>query len=571
MITSLLHYHFFILSVLLVVGWYAPKVGDSYFRQIEIAGTRIARRKGLAVVMLVTFVIGIRLSVLPIMPIPKASIHDEFSYLLAGDTFAHGRLANPPHPMWIFFETFHVLSQPSYSSMYPPAQGGFLALGQLLGNPWFGVLLSAGLMSGAILWALQGWLPPGWALLGGIVAAARIGVVSDWMNSYWGGALAAMGGALVIGALPRIFREQRLRDALVLGLGTALLANSRPLEGLILCIPVMAALTMWLYSRRKTDLSSAIARVGVPLLLTSTCLLILVGYYNWRVTGKAFLMPEMLNARLYSGDALAPGTPGFRHMPRPVLVYPNPQFESFYNNLILQTASQRFLDSARTKVHRIWIFFLGTTLTLPLVLFPKLLRNEEIRFPMIQLCLGVLGALAIPVCWYFPHYFSPLTATLFILVAASMRHLRQWAPCGRQIGLYLTRLIVVLALLRPFVVVGYAIQHPTRDWRIDHAEISSRLQALAGKQLVLVSYRPDHTVEHEWVYNAADIDGAKIVWARVIPGRDLSPLLAYFKGRQVWILDADAHPASLQPYSDSELKRMAEAGARNSHLAETKP
>jgi len=65
---------------------------------------------------------------------------------------------------------------------------------------------------------------------------------------------------------------------------------------------------------------------------------------------------------------------------------------------------------------------------------------------------------------------------------------------------------------------------------------------------VLVHYSPHHDVHEEWVYNAADIDHAKVVWAREIPGVDLRPLLDYFHGRTVWEVEPDSPRIELHAY-----------------------
>src|SRR5580704_15798679 len=155
-------------AVLFLVALWKPAFGEVAFGRIERFFSRVAQHKTLAVCFMLIIVVAIRVVALPLLPVPIPGIHDEFSYLLMADTFAHGRLANPTHPMRMSFETFHVNWFPTYSSMYPPAQGFVMAVGQLLGNPWIGVLLSDAAMCAAILWMLQAWMPARWALLGGV-------------------------------------------------------------------------------------------------------------------------------------------------------------------------------------------------------------------------------------------------------------------------------------------------------------------------------------------------------------------------------------------------------------------
>jgi len=219
-----------ILVALLVclVAFVWPKRSERLLRTVERPFSRFAAHKTLAVVAIFFAVLGARLALLPLLQVPTPGIHDEFSYLLLGDTLAHGRLANPTHPMWRSFETFHVLWFPTYASKYPPAQGAVLALGQLLSHPWIGVLLSAAAMCAAIVWMLQAWMTARWAFLAGALAAMKLCIVCYWMNSYWGGAVAAFAGALVLGALARILRRPTIALSALLGTGIAILASSRP-------------------------------------------------------------------------------------------------------------------------------------------------------------------------------------------------------------------------------------------------------------------------------------------------------------------------------------------------------
>jgi hypothetical protein len=53
------------------------------------------------------------------------------------------------------------------------------------------------------------------------------------------------------------------------------------------------------------------------------------------------------------------------------------------------------------------------------------------------------------------------------------------------------------------------------------------------------------------VYNGADIDGSKVVWAREMDAADNLELMRYYGDRKVWLVEPDAMPAGIEPYEDS--------------------
>src|SRR6266852_60818 len=545
------------LSVILRVAFYfsllaifLPRLTPRVFHAVESFLSRFAERKTLAIIVLFIIVIGVRLAVLPQLPVPVPGIHDEYSYLLLGDTLAHGRLANPPHPMWMSFESFHVNWFPTYSSKYPPGQGAVLALGQLLGHPWIGVLLSVAAMCAATLWMLQAWLPARWALLGGVLVALKFGIASYWINSYWGGAVAAIGGALVLGAMLRIVRRARTRDALLLGLGIAILANTRPFEGLLFCIPVAGWFLWWLAGKTKSTvtLRTRLVRVFAPLAVVLTLTVGFIGYYNWRLTGHAFLFPHTLNTRTYRTTGLF-----LWDHPKEPLEYHNQPFKDFYNSWEREDYQNTWRDVRKVSVEKLTrsgntYFWWGALLLLPGL--PFVFFDRKMRLPILIFLMGAAAFLVL--IWSMPHYAASLTCVIFLLLVQAIRHLRTIRFRGRPLGLALSWAIFFLLTAD----VGLSVKNHVCDpleWTCQgdpsRAAIAKTLSNTPGKHLVVVRYEEDHNLHDEWVYNGAEIDTAKVLWARELNPAQNAKLFAYFKDRQIWLVTPDTDNTELIPYS----------------------
>jgi hypothetical protein len=505
----------------------SPRWRDLWQR-FERGLSSLARRKTLSWVGLGALVLVVRAMLLPVWPIPTPSVYDEFSYILQADTFAHGRLANPAHPLWQFFESTYILQQPTYASRFPPAQGLAMAIGQVIfGHPWFGVWLSAGVLAAALCWALQGWLPPGWALLGAFIGL-DLCLFSYWMNSYWGGAVTAIGGALVIGAWVRIKRAKRWRYAWVFGVGAVIVVLARPFEGLLLLVPALITLGM----------ANHTARVWLPIVLTGVAGASWFAYDNYRVTGHPLRLPYRQYYEQYEI------VPPFSLMPistTPPRTFRHFDLESRARETYNRARSWRlFVDRPMDWLVLLRHYYGNFIWLLPLVVFtPFLWRSRRTRFATILV--AVIGAASVIEVWWYPHYGAPFAAALLILAAQSMRYLRLWKYKGRETGRFLVTAmpVAVLLVMVASEAQGIATHRPTNRAQASNAQKGSVEQKLLetrpGQHVIFVRYSGMQSPHEEWVYNPADIDAAPVIWAQDMGKLENERLLHYYAGRSFWL------------------------------------
>jgi len=552
-----------LLVVLLAAALRFPKAGAAAFSAAGRWFRALAARPRLALAAAGLLPVLLRLAILPLNPPPSPGIPDEYGHLLLADTFISGRITNPPHPHWTSFETVYVLQKPTYTSQYQAATGAALAAGwAVFGHPWAGVICTMALLCAALYWMLRAWIGSEWALAGSLAMGLQIGVFNYWIDTYWGGGVPALGGVLAIGALPGLCGARRVRHAIVLAFGLAVVMNSRPVEALILLF-VSCGYLIWQVSAGKLPARKAAVEAGIPALLLLLAALAAMSWYNWRVTGDPLEPPYLAHQKMY-------GTPQPFWWQAPVTVPP----ASFRNNELRdEYLRQRRMHARRSSPGELaraiagralsfWQFYLGVPLAIPLVFLPKAWPEPQVRFAALAGIPFALDFLTFHA--FYPHYAAPALGLLLIGVVHGWRRMKLWRWRGRDAGLALSRALPLLLfagvalpaagmLADPFLPLAAApVSKLWSDFRNDLSPrfaIEHRLRAAGGRHLIFVRYRqPGHRPANEWVYNAADIDNSPVVWARELDPAANSSLILYFRGRRVWLVQPDETPPLLSPY-----------------------
>jgi hypothetical protein len=404
-------------------------------------------------------------------------------------------------------------------------------------------------MFAAICWMMQQWMPPSFAFYGTLLAIVKIGMFGPWIDSYLGGSVPALGGALVAGAAMRL-REAgaNARHALLFALGLVILMNSRPFEGAL--IGMMALL--WILPRLAARPDKiAILAPALALLIAGFAF---TGYYSWRVTGSPTRMPYMVNRDTYGWPE------NLAFLPVRVVRARHKVLRDMYAMEVQRRDHLKslaaFVDDIDRRIFENWTFFIGPLLTLPLFAALANLRNRAILPLAAALCaIAVLNLFQLVL---YPYHLGPVVSVMFALVALGVRQTYGWLLRWRAAAGPLLALLLPLCLLASNSIKRNAdkLQLPLTYWETStephgkpRAAMERWLAQRDRRQLVVVRYSATHNPNQEWVYNGADIDNSKVVWAREMDPQSDRQLLDYFKDRETWLLRADLNPPHLVHYS----------------------
>ena len=539
-ILALLLLGFYGVVLVAVLGF--PQQIQTLRRRFEPSFAVLAQRRMLAIAFVGILAMVLNAATTLRHGIPAPIIHDENSYALAADTFLHGRLTNPTHFFWQHFESIHIIQHPTYASKYPPGQGLMLALGKWIGGEYIvGVWLTTGFAAASMCWMLQGYFTPKWALLGGVIAAFHTGI-QMWGSNLWGGNLAVAGGAIVLGATLRLLHDPACKAGVMFGIGAGILLFTRMYEGSIFTL----LLTLWLIFRLRTT-PATLVRSVVLALSALMPFVVFLGVYNIAVTGSLMQMPYTVHEAQYG---FAPLFVFQKLKPKPV--YRHALIEKYhtvtsFNDWAEQQSVKGYLRVRINKVREMTMWLFGSPiLFLALFGIPAAVRaSPDLKWLCVILAV-VCGASALAT-WFHIHYAAPVLGLMFVLFIAGLQRITHWRTRDNPIGINLVCVAFVLNLPISLSGISYLMLPPVTPSA--KGSLAEGLLQQGGQHLVFVRYGTGHSPHYEWVYNAAEIDAAQIVWAREIDAISDKRLRDYYPQRKVWLALPDTNPASLVPYS----------------------
>lgn len=529
------------MAAALLVALFWPAGRAAPLASLEAAFGYLRGRFWLQSLLVAALALGLRALLLAFLGPPEPYIQDEFSLLLQGETLASGRFANPTPPLHRFFETAYVSLLPSYASMYFPGRGAALALGNLVGHPWIGVLLTMTALAVATSWMLRAFVTEGLALVGGILVVIRYGVLSGWINSYFGPGLTALGGVLVLGAFVRLMRAPRWREGIALGFGLVLLMTTRPFEGLCFALPFLAMGSYKLLSMvAKRDWPAAM-RLAVPTVLVVGGGFALLLASNLATTGAMFTDPYT-HHRLTSAYA-SPFLFGEANQP----TQPAPEVLDVYYRA--EASNTDVVGLTIAKVMRVFNFYVGPVFLLPAIVGFVLCY----RYPVLWASLTASVAGYLVATWPWSQYFAPAFGLIWIFIMTGFAALRNWRFRGRPSGLVLARLLPSIAVGSLALPVAALPADDPRDnagpnqqfirpccavlTETARSRIVAQLQASPGRDLVIYRFDPardDPSVV--LVANGADIGEQDIIWAHDL-GPATQTLIDRYPDRRAWLVD----------------------------------
>jgi hypothetical protein len=404
---------------------------------------------------------------------------------------------------------------------------------------------------------LQGWLPPQWALLGGLYCVLRFSVTSYWMESYFGGAVAAIGGALVMGALPRLRRSWSPWLGVVFAVGLGLIANTRAYEGFVFSVPIVIALLWWFgvaWKEGKVRVS-----VLVPGLLLFGLIAVGMAYYNWRSTGSPTLPPYMVSQRDY-------------HMTKPFIwqsAYPTRQYR---HNIMRVFFAYHEMPDYYSRLGQGWLwkmfkerfeayynFFVWPMFVPALFATWFMLKQRKLRIVSITILL-LLAGLLIEQWPPEAHYAAPALGVALLVVIYGLRLLRTYHLKGRPFGSVMVRAAVACVLAWAFVPWSNALIDPFRildqaHWQaywmpsqLERARMQNQLLQTPGQHIIFVRFRSRDLGGIFWIYNDPDIANSKVIWAYDMGDAANQQLMQLYPNRTAWIVDKNDYLMLLSRY-----------------------